>query len=158
LGKPITFKVGPKQIAGHMLLDWGDSNNIDVVNVWSPGSAFGPSLLYTGECGNNPAGRIWDWMSTDWDTNGMNGAAMVDGLFAGFSANFNVMGVPPVPTCIPANCDDNNACTTDTCNTATGLCVHTPAANGTACDSDGTCQKGTCQKKKAPGAAKTVTP
>ncbi len=47
------------------------------------------------------------------------------------------------------NCNDNNPCTTDTCDPITG-CKHTPVANGTACD-DGlyctipdSCQGGTC--------------
>jgi hypothetical protein len=26
---------------------------------------------------------------------------------------------------VPAQCNDNNLCTTDTCNTATGVCVNT---------------------------------
>ncbi len=29
----------------------------------------------------------------------------------------------------PINCDDGNLCTTDSCNTATGVCVHTPVPN-----------------------------
>jgi hypothetical protein len=47
------------------------------------------------------------------------------------------------------NCNDNNPCTTDTCNPATG-CVHTTLADGSSCD-DGlvcngtsTCQVGAC--------------
>jgi alpha-tubulin suppressor-like RCC1 family protein len=50
--------------------------------------------------------------------------------------------------CSPPDCNDNNACTTDTCNA--GACVHTAVANGTTC-SDGnactrtdSCQSGTC--------------
>jgi hypothetical protein len=48
-----------------------------------------------------------------------------------------------------ADCNDNNDCTTDTCD-STGQCFNTPVPNGTAC-SDGnacttndTCQDGTC--------------
>ena len=50
------------------------------------------------------------------------------------------------------DCDDNNHCTTDTCNTSTG-CVHTLVPNGTSCSDNNvcngfeTCQDGYC----APG-------
>jgi len=36
------------------------------------------------------------------------------------------------------DCDDNNACTTDTCNPSTG-CVHTMAADGTSCSDNNIC-------------------
>ena len=52
------------------------------------------------------------------------------------------------PPCSPVDCNDNNACTTDVCNS--GTCSHTPVNNGTSCN-DGnactqtdTCQNGTC--------------
>lgn len=49
----------------------------------------------------------------------------------------------------PPNCDDNNPCTTDSCDPQLG-CQHTPVANGTpcpnatVCDGAETCQSGTC--------------
>lgn len=63
-------------------------------------------------------------------------------------------GTPPrlllsVRRCSPAQCDDGNPCTVDSCG-ATAECTNTPAANGTTC-TDGnactvtdTCQAGTC--------------
>jgi hypothetical protein len=43
------------------------------------------------------------------------------------------------------NCDDNNPCTADSCNPASG-CVHTPVMNGTACNDNNACtQTDTCQ-------------
>ena len=45
------------------------------------------------------------------------------------------------------DCDDENACTIDTCNVADGECVYTNEADETACDADGdpgTCQAGVC--------------
>lgn len=33
-GGLMSFTVNPGQIGGHILLDWGATNNIDVVNVW----------------------------------------------------------------------------------------------------------------------------
>jgi large repetitive protein len=52
--------------------------------------------------------------------------------------------------CANVTCNDNNACTTDTCNPATGMCEFMAMANGSACN-DGsacttgeTCNAGTC--------------
>ena len=42
-----------------------------------------------------------------------------------------------------SQCDDGNPCTTDTCNTQTNTCSHTPVADGTPC-AGGTCRGGTC--------------
>ncbi|MEI9948802.1 MAG: LamG-like jellyroll fold domain-containing protein [Pseudomonadota bacterium] len=50
--------------------------------------------------------------------------------------------------CTPADCSDNNPCTTDTCTS--GVCQHGPATNGSACTDDSnactndTCNGGTC--------------
>ncbi|MCK9420522.1 MAG: hypothetical protein M0R70_14215 [Nitrospirae bacterium] len=137
-GAPITFAVGAGELGAHMLFNWGGNNDIDVVNVWSPKASFGPSPLQTAGCGSNPADKVWDWMSKDWDGDilGLNGYGMVDGPFIGFNANFNVMGVPPVPVC-PASCDDGIDCTEDSCDVATGACVHTPL--GSCCTSAADC-------------------
>jgi C1A family cysteine protease len=50
----------------------------------------------------------------------------------------------------PASCNDNKSCTTDTCDPASGACVHTNIANGESCD-DGlfctvgeSCEDGIC--------------
>jgi hypothetical protein len=48
------------------------------------------------------------------------------------------------------DCSDNNECTTDSCDPATGNCVHTPLTGtpcetGNKCTAD-TCQNGTCQQ------------
>ncbi|MCB9740051.1 MAG: hypothetical protein H6747_12370 [Deltaproteobacteria bacterium] len=44
------------------------------------------------------------------------------------------------------NCDDANPCTTDSCNGATGKCVHTALADASICGlgSHGRCEAGTC--------------
>jgi hypothetical protein len=52
-----------------------------------------------------------------------------------------VVGVPGL--CDGVDCDDQNECTDDVCDPATGLCESTPAEDGTAC-SVGTCQAGVC--------------
>jgi hypothetical protein len=85
-----TFTVGPGQIGGHMLFDWNTTTNIDVVDIWNLDQKFGPSKMYTGSGACNDAATVWDLMSADWDSDGINGGKMIDGPFKGFSANFNV--------------------------------------------------------------------
>jgi hypothetical protein len=85
-----TFTVGANQIGAHMLFDWNVSTNIDVVDIWDQTAMFSPSLLYAGPVGSNSTDTVWDLMSSDWDGDSQNGAAMIDGPFKGFKANFNV--------------------------------------------------------------------
>jgi hypothetical protein len=94
-----TFTVGANQIGAHMLFDWGKDSattcgkancNIDVVDIWNQDAVFGPSPLYTGAVGFNAGSTSWSLMSSDWDGDGQNGAAMIDGPFMGFKANFNL--------------------------------------------------------------------
>ncbi|MEM7437073.1 MAG: right-handed parallel beta-helix repeat-containing protein [Myxococcota bacterium] len=52
---------------------------------------------------------------------------------------------PPPPACDGINCDDGNACTTDTCSR--GVCSYENAADDTACEADvgdGLCRAGVC--------------
>lgn len=88
--KNYTFTVASGQIGAHMLFDWNTATNIDVVEVWNQNAVFSPSPMYTGGAACNNASQVWDLMSTDWDGDGKNGGAMIDGPFIGFSANFNV--------------------------------------------------------------------
>lgn len=85
------FTVDPGQVAAHMLFNWNIATNIDVVVIWDRNARFGPSPMHTGAAGCNNTETIWDLMSTDWDGDGQNGAAMIDGPFMGFKANFNLM-------------------------------------------------------------------
>jgi hypothetical protein len=55
-----------------------------------------------------------------------------------------------VPTCDPAKCSDNNACTTDACSAA-GKCESTPVADGTACGNSLACKVGSCVSTGAGG-------
>ena len=60
---------------------------------------------------------------------------------------------PPPP---PANCDDGNACTTDTAN-PDGTCSHTAVANGTTCSDGSACtQADSCQAGVCVGADPVV--
>ncbi len=75
-----TFTVGTGQVGATMLFDWSTSSNIGVVNIYdlTPGSG---TLTYT---------------STDWDGDGILGGKMINGPFAGFSANFNMTETLPI--------------------------------------------------------------
>jgi CSLREA domain-containing protein len=59
-------------------------------------------------------------------------------------------GIGDACECVGVVCDDGNPCTTDNCNTATGLCSGQAKPNGTACDdgNPGTsadqCRNGVC--------------
>lgn len=101
--------VGPDQVMAHMKFAWSSSQGIDVVNIWDYQQMS--SRIYAGmidtdgdgipdrNVGGNPS-TAWDGMSTDWNGDGINGGGMIDGPFVGFNANFNVMGVHPIP--VPA--------------------------------------------------------
>ncbi len=121
--KNITFSVGANQIGGHMLFDWNKASNIDVVNVWDKNAAWNinptnkvppppasTNLLNTDKgTWGGPSGvsvnprTIWQLVSTDPDSDGINGVAMIDGAFVGFNANFNLgasdscLAAPPTP-------------------------------------------------------------
>ncbi len=144
-GAPYTFTVNPGELGGHMLFLWHGNDNIDIVNVWKPGSydqgvnpaVCSPAEFWAGGCVvGNPA-QVWDHMSYDWDGDCVNGAVMIEGPFGGYSANFNMMG--KIGCTSDADCNDNNACTTDMCNPATG-CVHTPIV----CNDNNACTADTC--------------
>jgi len=111
-GAPINFTVNAGEIGVHMLFDWGGNNDIDVVNVMKPNAIS--SNMWTGGCGSNSACTSWQWMSYDFDGDGINGTGMVDGPFAGMNAHFN-LGAGTVDLCCDAatRCNDSNACTAD---------------------------------------------
>jgi hypothetical protein len=82
----------PGQIMGHMKGTWNGNEGMDVVNIWDSNAVFSP--LYAGPGGSNSAMTVWSLMSIDGDGDGINGLAMIDGAFAGFSVNFNLQVVP----------------------------------------------------------------
>jgi hypothetical protein len=85
---------------------------------------------------------------------------------SGLCANNNTSG-PCVPSALcqsggtcqvgqcvslgPLNCDDNNPCTTDSCDQVTGKCAYlpvadkTPCTDGASCTTSTTCQSGECR-------------
>ena len=79
-----TFTVGAGQVGATMLFDWSVNSNIGVVNVWD----------VTSDGANNY------YVSTDWDGDGILGGKMINGPFAGFSANFNMVEPVPIPAAV----------------------------------------------------------
>ena len=77
-----TVTVGAGQVGGHILFDWGVVADIDVINVW--------------DVTDGVSGDVYT--STDWDGDGILGGKMIDGAFAGFSANFNME--TPIPAAV----------------------------------------------------------
>jgi len=97
--------------------------------------------MWTGVCGSNATCTKWGWMSYDYNGDNINGVPMVDGPFVGFSPNFNINKGTVDPCCDAATrCSDNNACTTDFCDTATGVCSHTTVV----CNDNNLCTTDTC--------------
>ncbi|ARN75735.1 hypothetical protein BST96_17455 [Oceanicoccus sagamiensis] len=99
-GPTLEMTVGVGQVGAHMLLNWGDSENIDVVNVYDINSSFttnSPGAIWTGaNYGPYPwssvptEDTVWRLVSTDVDGDGVAGMQMVDGALAGWNVNFNL--------------------------------------------------------------------
>lgn len=97
VGQKIHVVVATGQYAAHILFDWNGSTNIDVVNVWNQSAVWDDPDANTkndlypdgGGVPPDPAGT-WDLVSIDADGDGINGVAMVDGPFVGYSANFSM--------------------------------------------------------------------
>lgn len=111
-----TMTVGAGQVGAHMLFDWSTSADIDVLVLWdmnkswsattsAPFKTFGCSTaqaLLVPECTGttkNTSATVWSGVSIDTnaDTNAYPGTTMIDGPFAGQSANFNVKGIQATP-------------------------------------------------------------
>ena len=83
-------EVGPGQVGGHILFNWGVTADIDVVNVWDV-SVVGGDNVYTSTdvTATNPVGP-----------DGIRGLSMIDGAFVGFNANFDFTTPVPVPAAV----------------------------------------------------------
>ena len=84
-------EVGAGQVGGHILFNWGAVADIDVINVWDVSIDMAGNTVYTSTdvTATNPVGP-----------NGILGLTMIDGAFAGFSANFNLVEPVPVPAAV----------------------------------------------------------
>lgn len=93
----LNMTVGPKQLGAHMLMDWSQSTDNDIVMVWDLNGSFPPDMLYRGPIGPTPnPDAVWNLVSVDADGDGVPGIAMVDGPFSGFSWNLN-LNIPALP-------------------------------------------------------------
>ena len=104
VGPSYNMTVGIGQVGAHMLFNWSVNQNIDVVILWDmkkPWADAGPTSPFVSGGGNTGL-TVWDGVSidTDMDIDTIHGTKMIDGPFTGFSANFNVNGIKPVP--VPA--------------------------------------------------------
>ena len=94
----------------------------------------------TGECVFTPVSNQWKQPCNDLSEATVNDIC-IDG---------KCIGTIPAPTCVAANCDDGNKCTTDYCSAA-GACAHaTTTADGAICaqatsSANYMCQSGICQ-------------
>ncbi|BAV33892.1 hypothetical protein SCL_1587 [Sulfuricaulis limicola] len=128
-GGDYTVTVPAGRIMTHMKFAWGSTEGIDVIDVWTPGnwSVLNPgNPIYRG-AGGIYAGPVYSLVSTDWDSDGIAGGAMVDGPFQGFNANFNV-NAGGVTTIVCTDCTDPNQ-TAPEPSTAGGCSISTKPVN-----------------------------
>jgi len=91
-GNLLNLHVAANQIGAHMLFDWNDNNNIDVVLAWDLNGVFVGSSGSANDLGAK--GNGFALASIDADGDGIPGVPMADGPFKGFNANFNVKLTP----------------------------------------------------------------
>ena len=95
----LTFTVGAGQLGGNVNFAWGTNSGIDVFNVWDVASTTAGGLITTTYTSSNmnalPNSVFYNGVAVATDT--WPGLKMVDGPFIGFSANFNMATVTPVP-------------------------------------------------------------
>lgn len=84
-GTPLNFTVGAGQIGAHILFDWSDNKDIDVVVVWNTDGT--QSLVKTSAADGT---ANFTHAMTDINNDGIAGLPMVDGAFVGFNANFDL--------------------------------------------------------------------
>ncbi|MBU2100378.1 hypothetical protein KKB11_04050 [Candidatus Micrarchaeota archaeon] len=58
---------------------------------------------------------------------------------------------PPTDLCQGKNCNDDNPCTQDSCNSTTGECTYTNLTDGTSCGTNKECKNGECITKTVTG-------
>ena len=92
-----------------------------------------------------------------WSLDGRITVATKDSKRCGVAPTPDAGTDVPVPPMCPASCNDNNACTSDCCDAATGQCVNTPVAAGQSCSDSNACNgaetcngQGVCSPGTAP--------
>jgi hypothetical protein len=80
--------VGANQIGGHILFNWGNTSDIDVVMVWDVGySPTGIATYTSTDATANNTTTTNDGILSHPD--GIRGLSMIDGAFVHFNANFD---------------------------------------------------------------------
>jgi hypothetical protein len=91
-GNSLNLHIEPNQIGAHMLFDWNENNDIDVVLTWGINGVFVGSSGATDDLGSK--GQSFGLAVIDADGDGISGTPMADGPFTGFNANFNIKLTP----------------------------------------------------------------
>ena len=87
----IEMRVAEGQIGAHMLVDWGNEINIDVVNVWNRNQSFCPAAASGCSVYGLLTNPEWDLVSSDADGDGVPGIPLEDSNFSNdISVNFNL--------------------------------------------------------------------
>ena len=122
-------------------------NPLATLNAWTGASAGYPAYITT--VVNLPAAAAGQTVQLQWHIG-------TDDSIGAAGQNIDSIVLIDVNTChagAPVVCDDNNACTDDSCNPGTG-CVFTANANacddGNACTTGDTCSAGSCTGTPVP--------
>ena len=92
--------VNPGQVGAHILLDWNNNTNLDVILVWD---------VTTGTClygANAGSGTCTNYTSVDpaltnpANPDGIAGVGWLNGSTVGFSPNFNLSAPVPLPAAV----------------------------------------------------------
>lgn len=99
-GPSYTLTVPDGMVGAHMLFDWNNNPNIDVVLLWDMNKSWaqtGTASAFSVVGGGNTINTVWHGVSIDTpiDADTFSGTQMIDGPFVGQSANFNVNGILP---------------------------------------------------------------
>ncbi len=87
----IEMIVGENQIGAHMLIDWQNEVNIDVVNVWNRNQPFCPELNTPCSVYGLNTNPGWNLASADANADGISGITLEDSSFAyQLTVNFNL--------------------------------------------------------------------
>jgi hypothetical protein len=105
-GTALTFVVGPGEMGGHILFNWGIYSNLDLVTVWSPNTTWsavnGTAGFFTGaDNGVTSNGGVLDGVANtatttfSWVAIKSKGSVMTAeaGDMEGYGPNFNLMPI-----------------------------------------------------------------
>jgi nitrous oxidase accessory protein NosD len=138
------FSVGSAFIQGNEITNlvddgivlFGDSNHLYINKIDGAGTSGifvdgDRNLIHGGFIGHTPVG-LWFYAGQNNNFGGVLFDPTVplhgQGVYGGTRNLSAASSDPLLPGCVTAaDCDDGNACTTDTCDATTGACVHTAA-------------------------------